>query len=117
MAAFNLSRLAETDLLTIGAYTLRTWGEAQTVRYLDELENSCRELADNPASGRRCDHIRAGLCRAEVRKHVIFFRHERDGILVSRPCIRACSRKDICSTTKTDGILPRMMFSRSACTR
>jgi len=27
MAAFRLSRLADSDLMGIGAYTLRTWGE------------------------------------------------------------------------------------------
>jgi toxin ParE1/3/4 len=81
---FRLSRLAEADLLSIGGYTLRTWGESQTVRYLGELESCCQQLADNPASGRTCDHIRPGLCRKEVGKHVVFFRREPMGILVSR---------------------------------
>ena len=84
MGAFRLSRLAESDLLSIGAYTLRTWGETQTVRYLDELEACCQELADNPGSGRSCDDIRPGLYRREQGKHVIFFRRELGGILVSR---------------------------------
>jgi plasmid stabilization system protein ParE len=34
---FRLSRLAEADLLSIGVYTVRTWGEAQTIPYIDEL--------------------------------------------------------------------------------
>lgn len=84
MATFRFSRLAEADLLSIGVYTLRTWGEAQTIRYIDDLEDCCQQLADSPASGRSCDHIRAGLCRMEVGKHVIFFRREPTGILVSR---------------------------------
>jgi toxin ParE1/3/4 len=81
---FRLSRLAEADLLSIGVYTLRTWGEAQTIRYIDELEDVCRQLANSPASGRSCDHIRPGLYRREAGKHVIFFRREPTGILVSR---------------------------------
>jgi len=52
-------------LLSIGAYTLRRWGEAQTVRYLDELEDCCRQLADNVASGRACDYVRPGLYRSD----------------------------------------------------
>ena len=31
------SRRAEADLLSIGAYTLRTWGMDQAIRYTDDL--------------------------------------------------------------------------------
>lgn len=84
MGVFRFSRLAEADLLSIGAYTLRTWGEAQTFRYLDELEACCRKLADNPVSGRSCEEIRPGLHRQEQGRHVIFFRRLPEGIRVSR---------------------------------
>jgi toxin ParE1/3/4 len=84
VAAFRLSRLAEADLMDIGAYTLRTWGEDQTIRYMDDLEACCQMLADNSASGRPCDHVRPGLRRMEQGKHVVFFRREPGGILVSR---------------------------------
>ncbi len=84
MAKFRLSRAAEVDLLDIGAYTLRTWGIDQTIRYLDDLEACCQRLADSPALGRACDHVRPGLRRMEQGKHVVFFRSEPGGILVSR---------------------------------
>jgi toxin ParE1/3/4 len=84
VAAFHFSRRAEADLLGIGDYTLRTWGKAQAVRYLGELEVCCQTLSDNPALGRRCDEIRPGLRRLEHGKHVVFYRQERAGILVSR---------------------------------
>ena len=84
MAAFRLSLCAEADLLSIGTHTLRAWGEAQTVRYLDELEFCCQKLADNSVLGRACHHIRPGLYRNEVGRHIIFFRREPAGILVSR---------------------------------
>jgi toxin ParE1/3/4 len=54
------------------------------VRNIDKLGDCCQHLADSPASGRSCDHIRPGLYRMEVGKHVIFFRREPTGILVSR---------------------------------
>jgi plasmid stabilization system protein ParE len=47
VGAFRLSRLAEADLLSIGVYTLRTWGEAQIVRYIGELEDCCQQLAED----------------------------------------------------------------------
>jgi toxin ParE1/3/4 len=84
MAKFRLSRRAEADLLSIGKYTLREWGKSQTARYLSELETCCQMLADNPALGRPCDHVRPGLRHHEHGRHVLFYRWERDGILVSR---------------------------------
>jgi toxin ParE1/3/4 len=84
VARFRFSVLAETDLLNIGLYTLRTWGEDQTERYLRELEDCCQVLADRPQLGRVCDEVRPGLRRMEQGKHVIFYRKERGGILISR---------------------------------
>ena len=84
MATFRLSRLAEADLINIGSYSLRTWGEDQTIRYLDDLEACCRQLAESPTSGRPCDYIRPGLRRMEQGRHVVFFRREPGGILISR---------------------------------
>ena len=79
-----MSRLAEADLLSICAYNLRTWGEAQTIHYIDALEACCQRLADNPGSGRSCGYVGPRLRRIEQGKHVVFFRREKDGILVSR---------------------------------
>ena len=67
-----------------GTYALRTWGEDQAIRYIDDLEACCQRLAGNPASGRPCDHVRPGLRRMEQGKHVVFFRREPGGSLVSR---------------------------------
>jgi toxin ParE1/3/4 len=80
---FRFLRLAEADLRGIGSYTLRAWGEAQTIRYLDALEACCQMLADDPG-GRPCDDVRPGLYRKEQGKHVVFFRREPEGIKVSR---------------------------------
>jgi toxin ParE1/3/4 len=84
MAKFRLSRRAEVDLLSIGEFTLREWGKSQAARYIGELETCCQMLADNPALGRPCDHVRPGLRRHEHGKHVLFYRRESKGILISR---------------------------------
>jgi toxin ParE1/3/4 len=84
VATLRFSRRAEADLLNIAEYTLRTWGNGQTALYLNELEACCKRLADSPALGRPCDEIRPGLHRLEHGKHVVFYRQERGGILVSR---------------------------------
>ncbi len=84
MARFRFSRRAEADLFNIGDYTFRTWGEAQADRYIGQLEDCCQLLADNPALGRQCDEIRPGLRRMEQAKHVVFYREEQGGVLISR---------------------------------
>lgn len=84
MLLARYSRRTETDLLDIGAYTLETWGASQTVRYLNELEACCQQLADVPSLGRECDEIRAGLRRFEHGRHVVFYRQETGGIFVTR---------------------------------
>src|SRR6185437_15532063 len=63
---------------------LRTWGEEQTVRYLEDLEKCCHQLAANPGLGRACDHIRSGLRRMEHGRHVIFYRIQATGMVISR---------------------------------
>jgi toxin ParE1/3/4 len=84
VASFRFSRGAEADLLSIAAHTLRTWGQDQTIRYIDDLEACCRMLADNPALGRVSDDVRPGLRRVEYGRHVFFYREAAGGILVSR---------------------------------
>jgi toxin ParE1/3/4 len=84
MALFRLSRRAEADLLSIGAFTLQTWGEDQTIRYIADLEACCQMLAGNPSLGRSCDDVRPGLRRMEHGRHVVSYRENAGGILVSR---------------------------------
>jgi toxin ParE1/3/4 len=84
MATLRFTRQAEADLVSIGAYTIRTWGEPQADRYLSELETCCLQLTATPFLGRACDEIRPGLRRHEHGSHIIFYRQTTKGILVSR---------------------------------
>ncbi len=71
-------------MLSIGVYTIETWGPAQAERYLDSLEQCAKMLVGNPLLGRPCDWIRPGLYRFEKGRHVLLYRRDADGILVSR---------------------------------
>ena len=84
MATLYFSRSAKADLLSIGAYTVETWGADHAERYLDGLEQCAKVLAANPPLGRPCNWIRAGLYRYEKGRHVLFYRREEEGILVLR---------------------------------
>ena len=59
-------------------------GEAQTERYIGQLEDCCQLLAGNPGLGRPCDEVRPGLRRMELAKHAVFYREEPGGILICR---------------------------------
>jgi toxin ParE1/3/4 len=84
VAILLFSGRARSDLVGIGTYTLRTWGERQAERYIGDLHERCRMLADNPALGRACDDVRPALRRLEFGQHVVFYRVDARGILVSR---------------------------------
>lgn len=85
MPAFRFSRKAESDLLDIARYTLDRWGEDRAIRYLNDLESCCEQLAGNPDLGRACDDIRPGLRRMEHGRHVLFYREDKSGgVLISR---------------------------------
>jgi len=84
VALFRFSRRAEADLLGIVAYTLRTWGEDQATRYIDDLVACWQMIADNPTLGRTSDNVRPGLRRIECGRHVVLYRTDAKGILISR---------------------------------
>jgi toxin ParE1/3/4 len=101
VARFRFSRRAEADLLSIGDYTLRTWGVDQALRYIDDLEACCQMLADNCALGRSSDHIRPGLRRMESGRHVVFYREDAAASWFFESCTRTCFPNDTLSRMTT----------------
>jgi len=106
VAAFRLSRQAETDLSNIGNYTLRTWGKAQAVRYINDLEMCCRTLASNPALGRSCDEIRPGLLRLEMANTSSFIAKSAVASWFHASSITGCCRKGILLAAKVNHKMP-----------
>lgn len=84
MATFLLSPQAAEDMADIATYTFITWGEKQAVKYVEALQQCAHLLAENAQLGRPCGWIRPGLRRFEKAEHVIYYRLQPDGILVSR---------------------------------
>lgn len=81
---FRVSREATNDLREIGRYTQNKWGKAQRRRYLNDLDEKFQFLAENPQMGRRCDEIREGYFRFEFLSHIVFYRLDSEGLLISR---------------------------------
>lgn len=85
MPDFRLSRLAVSDLKSIGEYTVRNWGLEQAEHYVAELRRVLSLLSVNPGVGHACDDIRKGYRRMEHGRHVVFYRvRDDDGIDVIR---------------------------------
>lgn len=84
MPTYRFSKLARLDLIEIGDYTLDHWGADQAIRYLDSLKRCFDLLAANPEIGRRCDRLRKGYRRIEHEKHVVFYRLDKEDVLIVR---------------------------------
>lgn len=81
MEHLRFTARAESDLDSIGAYTLERWGVEQALRYLGDLEACCQRLAQDPTGG-RVHAPRPQYWRFEQGKHVVFFRRETNGDVI-----------------------------------
>jgi toxin ParE1/3/4 len=75
---------AQRDLKEIWSYTLKTWSREQANRYLSTINAAIGELRQRPELGRPCDDVSPGLLRRKVERHVIYFRHLQENLLVVR---------------------------------
>ncbi|MEO5327450.1 MAG: type II toxin-antitoxin system RelE/ParE family toxin [Magnetococcus sp. THC-1_WYH] len=81
---YILSGKADDDLTEIYIHTHRHFGEAQADAYLMGLDACFRNLADQPAMGRRVDDLREGYLRWDYERHAIFYKLQPAGIVVMR---------------------------------
>ena len=51
MHEYRLTPSAKSDLIGIWDYTVKTWGEPQAEKYLQDIEDTLNELAANPGLG------------------------------------------------------------------
>jgi|TARA_R110000772_G_scaffold72505_26_gene158253 toxin ParE1/3/4 len=84
MADLRLSRRAASDLAEIADYTIAEFGIDQARRYRDQLHACFQSLLANPALGRSAEEVTPGLRRIRQQAHVVFYRVERDGLLIVR---------------------------------
>jgi len=81
---YRLSRLALSDLRSIGETSVRNWSPGQAETYLTDIGRILTLLSANPMLGRSCEKIRKGYRRMEHGRHVIFYLVRDDGIDVIR---------------------------------
>ena len=84
MSTWKLTQKAQSDFAEILLYTIDTWGEEQAERYLARLLDGFDLIAEKPGLGRSCDRLASGLRRFELGKHVIFYKPDRNGVLIGK---------------------------------
>ena len=70
---FRITPRAEDDLKNIGRYTFQKWGKEQRNRYLRDLDNRFRGLADHPKIGKHRSDIKDGYYCYLQGSHLVFY--------------------------------------------
>jgi len=81
MPTFTLTNMAKADLKEIANFTQKRWGREQRNLYLQMLDVSFQQLADNPLKGKDCSEIRMGYRKLNAGSHVIFYRQTRSDMI------------------------------------
>jgi toxin ParE1/3/4 len=80
----EFSRLALADLKAISRYTIGKWGAVQALRYVAEIQECTRRIAESPRIGRICNAVKPECRCIEQGRHVIFYRQRAETIVISR---------------------------------
>jgi len=84
MPEYRLAPKARDDMEAVWLYSLSQWGIEQTMRYIDDLTEVFRFLAENPKTGTTCEYIRAKYRKYPVLRHVVYYRETAYGIEIMR---------------------------------
>jgi toxin ParE1/3/4 len=75
---FRLTPDAQSDLIEIRRYTLKQWGEPQSKKYLSELRQTVRMLAESPSLGKSRPELGSNVLSFPYASHVIYYlQHEK----------------------------------------
>lgn len=81
---YHLSQLSEFDLLDIYIYSLSNFGENQADSYVEGFHNLFIQLVKFPDEGFDRSDLIYGLKSILYKKHIVFYRHLLDEILIER---------------------------------
>ncbi|HRF89082.1 MAG TPA: type II toxin-antitoxin system RelE/ParE family toxin [Pseudomonadales bacterium] len=81
---YQLSLLAERDLVGIAQSTRERWGDEQARRYGQLLEDTLQQLLTNPLIGRTRPELYTEARSFPAGSHIVFYRATPFGIEVAR---------------------------------
>jgi toxin ParE1/3/4 len=73
MAAYRLTRDAQTDLIEIRRYTLKQWGIEQSKKYILELRQTIKALSATPTIGKQRHEVGNNVFSFPHVSHVIYY--------------------------------------------
>ncbi|MFC4346822.1 type II toxin-antitoxin system RelE/ParE family toxin [Kordiimonas lipolytica] len=82
MLAYHLTPEAQKDILEIRRYTTEQWGKPQSQKYLSELRQTIRLLAENPNLGKQRSDVSSGVSSFPHASHVIYYIVHRQQLIV-----------------------------------
>lgn len=83
--SYVISAKAKDDIKSIAKYTIKEFGEGQSLKYAQGLKEVLTELANNPELGRRYVAVKNQmLLRYRYKSHVIFYYLNQSGIFIVR---------------------------------
>ncbi len=83
MSAFLVSRRAERDLQDLRAFTIERWGKRAAARYLHQLHETFRQIAEHPQRARPVPQ-RPALRYARCGRHVVYYEVQAQSVLIVR---------------------------------
>ncbi len=84
-ASYVISAKAKSDIKSIAKYTIKQFGERQSLKYAKGLKEVLGELATNPELGRRYVAVKNQmLLRYRYKMHVIFYYIDKKEIFIVR---------------------------------
>lgn len=84
MTRYRLTKAALLDLEAIWRFTATNWQIAQADSYIAEIRTAIEELADGRRPDLLADRVRPGYRKCLAQSHVIYFRRDKDLLVVAR---------------------------------
>lgn len=81
---FTLTKAAKNDLKHIALYTQQKWSKQQRNIYVKQFDDAFHLLANTPAVGKACEHIKVGYKKFPIGNHIIFYTSANTHITIVR---------------------------------
>jgi len=82
MPIFRLTPDAKFDLIEIRRFTTKQWGHEQSLKYLLDLRQTFRLLAETPSLGKQRPDVGSGVLSFPQASHVIFYVTHKQQLIV-----------------------------------
>ena len=80
--SFRLTRDAQQDLTAIRRYTVDTWGQERSRRYLQGVRDTIELLVEFPGQGLDRPDVREGVFSFPYGSHMLYYQIEKKQLVV-----------------------------------